>query len=304
MKNENYIKKWLEGSLTEEERRDFEQSEDYKKLTSLSFSLKAFQAPEYDQDAEWKRLRASIPQQKARVINVNWTQQFIKVAAVLLIMASIFIYFFSNKSTTVTTLLAEKTTVLLPDSSLAILNAYSNITYDKRGWDKNREVVLNGEAFFQVAKGSRFTVMAGDGIVEVLGTEFNVKSRDEYFEVICYEGLVKVTKNQKSTELPAKHLFRSMNDITVIEKEEYNESPHLIAGESVFYSVPFEEVIKEFERQYDVAVSIPKLDLNQKFTGRFTHTDMELALKSITIPLDLSYQLTGEKEIVLTKEHN
>lgn len=302
MGNGDYIKKWLEGSLTEEEKKTFENTEDYKKIIKLTESVKAFKAPKYDQEAEWQRFKTSIPGKRAKVVKVNWKAQILRVAAVIFILVSVFIFLFSNRATTITTSLAEKETVMLPDSSLVILNSNSSITYYRRGWNRKREVTLNGEAFFKVSKGSTFQVIAGDGLVEVLGTEFNVKTRDKYFEVICYEGLVQVQKNKSIVKLPAEHIFLSLNGKTIIEKERYSDSPHLLADESAFYSVPYKEVIEEFERQYKIDISAPNIDLDQRFTGKFTHSDMELALKSITIPLNLSYKKTDNKKFVLTKE--
>ena len=54
----------------------------------------------------------------------------------------------------------------------------------------------------------------------------------------------------------------------------------------------FKEVLAEFERQYDVEIKDTNIDKSQKFTGSFTHNDIEIALKSITLPLQLKYSKT------------
>jgi Fe2+-dicitrate sensor, membrane component len=63
------------------------------------------------------------------------------------------------------------------------LNSSSQLSYSKNKWDSKREVTLNGEAFFKVSKGSTFDVITLNGKVSVLGTQFNVKQRENYFEV-------------------------------------------------------------------------------------------------------------------------
>ena len=69
------------------------------------------------------------------------------------------------------------------------LNELSQLEYNASKWDENRSLELKGEAFFDVEKGKRFDVTTEFGNVSVLGTEFNVLSRDSIFKVSCYEGL-------------------------------------------------------------------------------------------------------------------
>ena len=68
--------------------------------------------------------------------------------------------------------------------------------------------------------------------------------------------------------------------------------PSWIEHTSTFKSIPYEEVLEEFERQYEVTIKDLDIDKTQKFTGSFTHNDIEIALKSITLPLQLKYSRT------------
>ena len=72
-------------------------------------------------------------------------------------------------------------------------SAGSELNYNASKWGEKRELELKGEAFFDVEKGKRFDVNTELGKISVLGTEFNVLSRDSIFKVSCYEGLVQVT---------------------------------------------------------------------------------------------------------------
>ena len=69
--------------------------------------------------------------------------------------------------------------------------------------------------------------------------------------------------------------------------------------ERAFESVPFLEVINEFERQYNVTITTKNVDGDQLFTGRFVHSNISLALKSISIPLDLTYVIDETKKTVV-----
>ncbi len=161
---------------------------------------------------------------------------------------------------------------------------------------------LVSEAYFKVEKGSQFDVVTWLGKVSVLGTQFNVKQRVNYFEVICYEGLVSVSYKGKEIKLPAGKTFKLI-DGAVVEGETKDSVPSWAEKNmSSFKSVPYSEVIKEFERQYNIKVETNSIDAEQLFTGSFTNNDEELALKSITLPLQLKFNKTNNTTIVLTKE--
>ena len=83
------------------------------------------------------------------------------------------------------------TTHVLPDGSTVTLNANATLSYDK-DFSAKRDISLSGEAFFEVKRGSTFTVKTTLGNVEVLGTSFNVIVEEKNFEVICKSGKVLV----------------------------------------------------------------------------------------------------------------
>jgi transmembrane sensor len=299
MKNEKYIEKWLNNSLSEEEQRVFENTADYHSLIKLDKALLKFKAPEYNVQSELARLN----QRKEAVgkeVKVSWFQPMVRVAAVITMIIVGYLLIFSNSVTTIESAIAQKTELFLPDQSSVILNASSTISYDESKWDEQREVKLVGEAYFKVAKGSQFNVETTSGIISVLGTQFNVKLRENYFEVICYEGLVAVKSGNESIELPPNHMFRIINGEILTESNLKDTAPSWLIDESSFISVPLEQVIKEFERQYNVAITTNKVDLKQFFTGRFTHNDISLALKSISLPFNLTYELEEGQHIVLS----
>ena len=203
------------------------------------------------------------------------------------------IYYFTKSSDTIeSTLLAQQKSLVLPDASEVHLNALSTITYNGTNWDNERHVALDGEAFFKVAKGQSFKVETSFGTVTVLGTEFNVKQRDNFFEVICYEGKVGVeTKLKQVVLLPGDRFLIIDGNYIATEKENVS-SPSWLEHNSNFKSIPYREVIAEFERQYGVSVELQNIDSSQLFTGSFAHNDIEIALKSITLPLQLKYSKT------------
>ena len=129
----------------------------------------------------------------------------------MVVTLGIYFAFFNNPETIFETLASEKISIELPDHSKVDLNAQSSIAFNSKNWKNNRAIKLNGEAFFKVAKGSVFDVKTKQGVVTVVGTQFNVKQRDNYFEVKCFEGIVKVIANDISKQLAAGETFQLLN---------------------------------------------------------------------------------------------
>ena len=191
--------------------------------------------------------------------------------------------------------MAENTEITLPDSSEILLNAESKVSYSEKNWETKREISLDGEAFFKVAKGKKFTVTTQQGKVTVLGTQFNVENRDDFFEVTCYEGLVSVTFNGTEFKLPAGNSAVAIDGIIKKSKVEVNGQPSWVNNESTFKSIPLKYVLAELQRQHDLEVSLDDIDENQLFTGTFSNSNLDLALKSISTPLQISFKLEGNK---------
>lgn len=298
MKNEKEILKWLNNELSSEEIEDLKQSEDLQTLEKIAHYASQLETPQVDVHAAleaFKTRNHSKKKIKVRTLNFN---TLYKVAAVLVVMLTSAYFLFFNTITSFETQIAQIKTVTLPDNSEVILNSASKLSFNEKKWVDKRALTLEGEAFFKVQKGQTFSVNTSSGVVTVLGTQFNVKERKNYFEVNCYEGLVSVTYNNKTIKLPPGKTFRVING-TIENVEDFNvQNPSWIQQESSFNKIPLNQVIAELERHYDIKIKIKDVDTSKLFTGSFTHTDQEIALQAITIPLKLSYRIEG-KTIIL-----
>jgi transmembrane sensor len=298
MEKDFLIKKWLDNNLNAEELEAFKKLQDYEALVKLNQSVQHFKAPEYNTPEELNTALHTIKSHKKT--KPNWLQMATRIAAAFIICFGVY-YYTTTLDTTVKTLAAQKSTVVLPDNSSVAINALSTVVYNKRHWDKNREVELHGEAFFKVAKGSTFNVKTTAGTVSVYGTQFNVKQRENYFEVICYEGLVGVTYNSQLTKLKAGDGFLILDGTLIAKEKESAATPSWLNNLSYFKSLPYKEVIAEFERQYNFTINSQNINTEQLFTGSFSHNDIDIALKSITLPLQISYRKT-DHTITLKRE--
>ncbi|NAY92973.1 DUF4974 domain-containing protein [Muricauda sp. JGD-17] len=290
---ENYLAKWLSGELTEGELKEFENSEEYASYQKLKEISGALEGPDFDVDQAWKRLKEERIDQAPKVISLNPFKKFLRVAAVIAILLASSYFYLSNLGESVSTDYAQRTEVTLPDNSEIILNADSRVSFSEKKWDKKRDVSLEGEAFFKVAKGKKFTVTTSQGTITVLGTQFNVENRKNFFEVTCYEGLVSVTYDGKETQLPAGNSFVIIKGEQLNTSEAKDIQPSWLNNESSFENIPLQYVFDELERQYNLKVKTEKVDTELRFTGTFSNTDLDMALKSISSPSKLRYKLEG-----------
>jgi len=277
------IQKWLDNDLNATELVAFKTLPEYDSYNKLSEKAKLFRDTSYNVDLEFLNLKTKMKQHKT-ANNTQWMKPFLRIAAIFIIGLVVYFSPIYGDDVTVKTLASNKTIVELPDESSVKLNAASSLNYKKRNWENNREVNLIGEAYFKVAKGSQFDVVTWSGKVSVLGTQFNVKQRANYFEVSCYEGLVSVTYKGKEVKLPAGKTFKLVDGKIVEDLTKETAPSWAKSSISSFKSVPFGEVINELERQYNVEIETNNIDTLQLFTGSFTHTNKELALKHITLP--------------------
>ena len=140
---------------------------------------------------------------RARPVFRIWMKAAAVVAG-LLIGALVLYYFRKPSYAYISTPYAAIKTVWLPDSSEVVLNANSSIRFNTNPTRNKREVWITGEAFFKVrhidnaGKAQPFAVYAGDAVIEVLGTEFNVKSVNNTTGVLLRQGKVRFS-------IPASH---------------------------------------------------------------------------------------------------
>lgn len=289
MKREELIRKWLDNELEPKELQLFKALDDYESLVRISEGLQNFRHNSFDTDLELNNLKKVIATKNQKK---NWLKPLTAIAAAIVILFGIY-HSLNIQETEISTLASQKQEVILPDNSNVSLNSLSSLTYNEKEWDTQREVQLQGEAFFKVEKGSTFNVKTTTGLVTVVGTQFTVKDRNELFEVVCYEGIVRVDHLGESFLLKKGERYIKMEGITTSKTKTARLNPSWITNTSSFKSIPYTAVLAEFERQYDIEIKVSNIDSKQLFTGSFIHNDIDIALKSITLPLNLKYTRTN-----------
>ena len=192
------------------------------------------------------------------------------------------------------------TQVTLSDGTKVWLSAHSRLRNQQTFTGKTRDVTLEGEAYFEVARriGQPFRVLTGGQTVVVLGTCFNVSAypEEQDVKIALVEGSVRVTDENTGKAVvlqPAQEVAInrrdgsfSVNDVNVDMLISWK------TGIYVFNNITFEEVIKTLEKGFNVKIQIENESLKSKpYTMRFENGEsLEEILDKIGINAKYSYQ--------------
>lgn len=240
-----------------------------------------------------------------KIISLNLTRWV--AAAVIVIVSTLgFMRFYT---TTVDAAYGEHLAYRLPDNSTVELNAGSSISYAPYWWMFQRALSLDGEAFFEVEKGSRFVVNSNLGYTEVLGTSFNIYARDTLYQVFCKTGKVGVhaTASDQSIVLSPNEKGVLKNNVLTKEIEENeNASMGWINNQFYFNNVNLVRVLEELERQYDIEIKfdIDAIGSDNFYTGLLTENmDIKNLLKITAATFDLKLKKVNAKTYIITPNH-
>jgi transmembrane sensor len=182
----------------------------------------------------------------------------------------------------------------LPDGTKGWLNSGSSLTYSIP-FNSNRNVALNGEAWFDVTPDQQhpFEISAGNSKVKVLGTSFNVSAYQDapYIEVVLQQGKVEFypqNQAEKITMAPSQKLVFNNGkvELTATDPSKYEAWTE---GKLVFRGDNMAEVARRIERWYNVKVILADEELKQySFRATFEDDSLEevMRLLSLTSPID------------------
>ncbi|NJL74997.1 MAG: DUF4974 domain-containing protein [Saprospiraceae bacterium] len=212
-------------------------------------------------DQLWQKIDVATPVQNAKVHSMGW-RKYIALAASLVGIAIALFVWHQNQNVIIAANRGERIEHALPDGSKITLNAASKINYNPKTWSKERLVELEGEAFFEVEKGAIFKVLHPKGTVEVLGTSFNINTKDERFEVACFTGKVSVAIENVTTPylLTPNKILRVANAAAAVDTSSFDASKvgSWRNGLFIFEKNNFEVIIAALEQQYDIDIQYPQ----------------------------------------------
>ena len=209
---------------------------------------------------------------------------------------------------TITVPAGQRAQITLADGTKVWLNSKSTLTYASNFGRKERNVELDGEAYFEVAKNKKIPFFVNTEInrVKVVGTHFNVcayKGSNE-FETTLIEGIVDIYpigSDQVITRLTKDEFFGSYNGKykkTTLPSYEYLRWKE---GLYCFDDAPFNSLLNKLEKYYNVNISVRNLNiLNYRCTGKFKEQDgIEHILKVIQKDHKFTYSINEEKDSII-----
>ncbi len=238
-----------------------------------------------------------------------------KIAAILIIpfiIASVFLFYQLNKSQKSEDSFAEvycplgtRTQLNLPDGTSVWLNSGSTLKYPIQ-FANNRNVELNGEAYFDVVENERspFEVNTKHFEVIVLGTEFNVLSynEDETFAVTLESGKVEISEKKSTHKLTLKPSYQFAFDkekhdgsLLKVQTEYYTSWKE---GKLMFRNTPLSEVFSRLGRWYNVDVVCEDAWLfEQPYRATFQEETLDHVLKLLSITAPIKYEIVEPKTL-------
>jgi len=284
--NENYhLAKWLAGEMNDSELSAFKLTPEYNTYSRINEVSGQLESPHFEGAKMYNEILEN-KKSKGKVIPL-YNSKWIRIAALIIVFLGVAFVMKSTISETEHAANGEQNSFTLPDNSYVVLNSGSEIKYKKWNWDNERIIKLDGEAYFKVAKGKTFEVGTSLGKVTVLGTQFNVKSRNNRFDVICYEGRVRVNYNNQETVI-SKGQRLSFTDGNAIDIPATDASqPEWLDNEMAFIKESLTGIVSELSRQYDIEIELNGVVSEQLFTGTLPSQNLDEALEVLSLTYHL-----------------
>ena len=266
--------------------------------------------------AAYKRLRKTLEKRnsKKQAMIIPFYKKWQTAAAILLIIsAGLFGYSQLNDISDqiiVASNYGETQRITLEDNSKIVLNANSVLRYNK---NQPRQVWLKGEAFFEVAKKSttneNFQVFTNDLTIEVLGTVFNVKNRNDQTKVFLEEGKVMLSmeKQQKSTieMAPGDLVSYSKKEQKIIENRTARAIDNTSWKDGVirFREASLSEALAEISAIYGIQFTIKEEDKNEQLlSGGVPIHNLSITLATLNEVYGLTIEQEGAVYVVERNE--
>ena len=307
--NQDLLYKYFKGNANIEEEKQIldwvDASDENRKAFQKERML--YDIALFSEEKQSERLK-----RKTRILPIlQWTARIAAVMIILFGSGLLFKDYRYNKSAqlqTVAVPAGQRAQITLADGTKVWLNSKSTLTYASNFGRKERNVELDGEAYFEVAKNKKIPFFVNTEInrVKVVGTHFNVcayKGSNE-FETTLIEGIVDIYpigSDQVITRLTKDEFFGSYNGKykkTTLPSYEYLRWKE---GLYCFDDAPFNSLLNKLEKYYNVNISVRNLNiLNYRCTGKFKEQDgIEHILKVIQKDHKFTYSINEEKDSII-----
>lgn len=296
------IEQWIASDKANADRL-FEMERIWSLKDELRFSDKK------EIEEAYNRFTLSLQKNK-KIVQRFYLYSVLKYAAIILLIGllGLNLYKMTQVESTGTNLIevpkGQRASLTLSDGTKVWLNSQSKLIYPARFSDKERNIRLEGEAFFEVMHKKKIPFVVNTSLlaVKVLGTKFNVKAYfNEQSVVTLAAGKVEVETNDhknKLTLMPNEQVSYSENSGMMLEKNiNANTVKSWTDGEIAFVQQRLDNIIDDLERKFNVAIYITDSSLKAEiFTCRFKNTaTIEQVLLLLKETRRIDYSFEGEQ---------
>ena len=247
-----------------------------------------------DVNAAWAKLNISKKkevefidiQEVKPILKLNWLNNFLKIAAVLVVLFGLWFVAarqFTTPQNDVLTFKSGSKSIekILPDGTKILLSKNSQITYPKTFEGNTREINLMGEGFFDVHHDAAhpFIIHTQGTVVKVLGTSFNIRAYNALVQVYVKIGKVQFSKNNAKVVLIKGQKGETLANVDAIIKSEVIEVETVIKeklSSFVFNKMSLSKVAESLSKRFnkDIKFSRDKIK-NCELTATFENEKLE-----------------------------
>lgn len=214
----------------------------------------------------------------------------------------------SNQIVKIQTGIGERSRAILPDGTEVALNAMTSVTYDCSMSSGKRQVNVEGEAYFDVAKDAEhpFVIDANQMEVTCLGTALNVRNYadEQTSSVVLVEGKVRVKTQSGDLTMEPDSRVECDKESLQLSKTKVLASNYTcwLKGETRYNNQSLENIARELARNYHINIIITSDELKaQHFTGYLGSCSLRNVLDILTITSDMAYHIDGESVYIYAR---
>lgn len=261
------------------------------------------------EDKAWNKVSKKLFEtKKDKVVQINFGF-VMKIAAMLTLILGLGYFYFINQNTpaqtVITTVANQIKQIELVDGTKVWINENSTFKYLKEFTSKNREVYLNGEAYFEVAKNPAkpFIIHSKNTFIQVLGTSFNLNTNEDISEINVVSGKVALVLNSdKNNKVVLLKGERGLLLDGQVEKSAFFNANTMAwkTKKIVFKSTELKKVVKVLQDFYNIEIELNKNISNCLITSTFDNKPVEEIFKVLNIiakidniQIDSVYHLSG-----------
>jgi ferric-dicitrate binding protein FerR (iron transport regulator) len=266
-----------------------------------------------DTESDWQRVRAkfalSVP---ARDRQIAWPSHFLRIAALMVLVFGLTVVLYEvyrssdSRNSQFIVFSAENhlKDIFLPDGSSVSLNTGSTLTYRDDYGTQTRDVVLEGEALFNVVPDAvhPFKVFIDESVIEVTGTKFSVREENGAIKVSVISGSVLLSSkdaDSRKINITANQsgFLQSQSDEFGVEEGIPANNLSWKTGHLIFEETPIDSALIDIARHFRKELSI-ETAVNEEITAEFQNQPLHEILKELEIVAGLQFDTTRTTLIV------